>query len=309
MFLYPQALWNPDRDLHASLKEYAALYFGDATLDAYFRELGQGLKDVLKICNYSYPGDAWDSLRVDRESDDALAYHVTGIENGLQGPLARAASLLDAAIRNARNQMYRSRLEQENTSMEYTLLQSKLYYHLLKGEWLCRISKRQKKAGADLEAAAEAALARYTWERLKEDVTRSKLRGDPLMPDPSGLETRVRELLREESQAVSAVSNVNPQGFSIYPLYEQLAGGVGGRSIAGVSGSCAVLWADLPGPRRFLSSQAKGVEWRDEFGQLLTGEKVELSRAPVVAVAPGMAEDKLFDALAASQREGTSGRD
>ncbi len=29
MFLYPQALWDPQRDLNQSLKEYATLYFGD----------------------------------------------------------------------------------------------------------------------------------------------------------------------------------------------------------------------------------------------------------------------------------------
>jgi hypothetical protein len=309
MFLYPQALWNPERDLHASLKEYAALYFGDASLDAYLRELEQGLKDVVKICDYSHPGDGWDSLRNDQESEEALAYHVTGIENGLRGPLPRAASLLDAAIRNAKDPTYRSRLEREKISMDYTLLQSRLYYHLLKGEWLYRISKREKRTGADLDAVAEAALARYTWERLKEDVTRSKLRGDPLMPDPSGLETRVSDLLGEETEAVSAMSDANPEGFAIYPVYEQLKGGVGGSIAAGPGGSCAVLWADLPGSHRFLRAQAKGVQWRDEFGQPWSGENIELATAPVVAVALGMAEDKLFDALAVSQREGASSRE
>ena len=31
-FLYPRALWNPERDLHRPLDEYATLYFGDVRL-------------------------------------------------------------------------------------------------------------------------------------------------------------------------------------------------------------------------------------------------------------------------------------
>jgi hypothetical protein len=51
----------------------------------------------------------------------------------------------------------------------------------------------------------------------------------------------------------------------------------------------------------------KGVQWRDEFGRPLSGEKVDLAAAPVVGVALVMAEDKLFDASAVSQRGGASG--
>lgn len=102
MFLYPQALWNPQRDLNEPIKDYATLYFGDASLTAYFEQLRIGLEDVLKVCEFTIPGNAWDHLRVEGESDAALKSHVDRIERALLGPLPKAASLLRAASSKAR---------------------------------------------------------------------------------------------------------------------------------------------------------------------------------------------------------------
>ncbi len=301
MYLYPKALWNPDHNLRTSLREYAQIYFGDADLDVYFVELEHGLQDVLKICDYAHPGDAWDALRVDRESDEALSHHVQNIEHGLTGSLPRAAMLLDAATGKARNKDYRDRLEREKLSMDYTLFQAKLYYHLLKGESLYRLSTRQRDPKAQIASATELVLARYTWRKLKDLVARSGLKGQPLVPNPAVLEDRVKELAKEQIANPSSLVRVNPLGFSVDPLDEQLMKGVTGYTVGGSSGSTAVVWTDLAESAQTLHPGAPGLVWKDEFGQPLTAADLNLFRAPAVIEAPGMSADKLFNALAQSQ--------
>ena len=301
MYLYPKALWNPDADLRSSITEYAQLYFGDAGLDAYFVELERGLQDALKICDYVHPGDAWDALRVDRESDDALQHHVANIEHGLTGPLAQAAMLLQAASSKARNQEYRDRLERENLSVNFTLLQLRLYYHLLKGESLFRLSRRQHDPEAELGSATESVLARYTWRKLKDLVDRSGLKGQPLIPNPTVLQGRVNDIVKEQKANPSSLVGVNPMGFSVDRLEEQLMKGVTGYTVAGSAGSTAVVWTDLAESAQTLHPGAPGLVWKDEFGQPLSAGELNPFRAPVVVEAPGMSADQLFDALAQSQ--------
>jgi hypothetical protein len=72
LFLFPQVLWNPLRDLVKSIAEYAENYFGDDAMKQYFVALDAGMKDMIRICEYSHPGDAWDRVQPDRESDDAV---------------------------------------------------------------------------------------------------------------------------------------------------------------------------------------------------------------------------------------------
>jgi hypothetical protein len=161
MFLFPQGLWNPQRDLNLSLDEYARLYFGEARLTEYFRKLTKGMKDVLKVCAYRHPGDAWDAVRADAEPDDALGFHVSGLEGAIIGPLTEAGNLLDRSLAQARNPTYLERLRGEQASMNFTLRQARLYYHLLKGELLYRAWKSRHDQEAGLLALAELGLARH----------------------------------------------------------------------------------------------------------------------------------------------------
>jgi hypothetical protein len=301
MYLYPKALWNPDVDLRSSITEYAQLYFGDPGLDAYFVQLEGGLQEVLKICHYVHPGDAWDTLRVDRESDEALSHHVANIEHGLTGPLAQAAMLLHGAIGKARDQEYRDRLQREKLSLDFTLLQARLYYHLLKGEYLFRLSRRQGDPEAELGCATESVLARYTWQKVKEFVERSGLKGQPLIPSPVVLENRVGDFVKEQKASPSSLVGVNSMGFSVDPLEEQLLKGVTGHTVAGSSGSTAVIWTDLAESAHTLRPGAPGLVWKDEFGQPLSADDLNLFQAPVVVEARGMSADRLFNGLAQSQ--------
>ena len=301
MYLYPKALWNPDVNLRSSVTEYAELYFGDAGLDAYFVELEGGLQDVLKICDYVHPGDAWDAPRVDRESDEALSHHVANIERGLTGSLAQAAMLLLAATGKARNQEYRDRIEREKLALDFTLLQARLYYHLLKGEYLFRLSRRQSHPEAELGCATESVLARYTWRKVKELVVLSGLKGQPLIPSPDVLEHRVDDFVKEQKASPSSLGGVNPMGFSVDPLEEQLMRGMTGYTVAGSTGSTVVIWTDLAESAHTLRPGASGLVWKDEFGQPLSAGDFNLFRAPIVVEAAGMSADKLFNALAQSQ--------
>jgi hypothetical protein len=90
-------------------------------------------------------------------------------------------------------------------------------------------------------------------------------------------------------------------GFSIDRLEEQLMKGVTGYTVAGASGSTAVVWTDLPELAQSLHPGAPGLVWKNEFGQPLFAGDVNLRRAPVVVEAPGMSADQLFNALAQSQ--------
>ena len=289
MFLYPQALWNPQRDLNEPIKDYATLYFGDASLTAYFEQLRIGLEDVLKVCEFTIPGNAWDHLRVEGESDAALKSHVDRIERALVGPLPKAASLLRAASSKAQGKTYRARLEGESTSMRYTLLQAKLYYHLLKGEYYYRLWKNSHSPEAGRGALRESVLAHYTWEKQKKLVASAGIKGQPLIPDPAVLQARVKE--------------ITPEGYSVEGLEQHLAGGVLGSIVSTPVGSAAVLWTDVPSSAASLRLGAAGLNWRDEFGQPLEKTRLNLSEAPAVAEAPDMAPEKLFSVLARSQEE------
>ena len=285
-FLSAQALWNPSRDLNESLADYSATYFGDPRLTAYFRELSRGIASVLSICAYQHPGDAWDNLRVERETDEALHEHVLGIEEAVRGPLPRAATLLQSALNETKTKSFRERLAKEQDGLEFTILQSKLYYHLLKGEWLYRVWTRQNDPEAGLGAATEAVLARLTWEKQKRLVGRLLLRGNPLIPDPRSLEQRVAPLMQ--------------QGYSSDHLTQQLMHAVGGIMVSGPSGSRAVVWTDAAASRQAFSKTIPGVRWRDEFGQPVAG-MIDLLASPAVAEGKLLAGDQLFLKLLQSQ--------
>jgi hypothetical protein len=287
MFLYPQAYWNPQRDLNKSLREYAVRYFGDSELVEYFRELTLGLQDVLKICKYEQPGDAWDSLRVDKEPDEALRYHVEGLEQGLRGPLASANSRLESAIRKTQSEPYRARLERERVSMGFTLGQARLYYHLLKGEWLYRIHKSHQDPDAALGMAIESVLARHIYEDLKKFVGRSGIKGEPLVPDPAVMADRVRELQGE--------------GYSVWGIVHRMRKGVNGYIVESAFGSRAVVWTDMEGSKPAMEVRVAGLSWRDEFGQPFAASSLTLSSSPAIVEGPGFSTIKLFDALMASQ--------
>ena len=301
MFLYSEALWNPNRDLWKSLDDYATLYFGDPGLKEYFRKLNLGLKDVLKVCPYQHPGDAWDALRVDQENNSALEFRVQSLKEALTGPLARAAGLLNQSVRRSRSRIYRDRLVGEQKSMNFTLRQATLFYHLLKGELLYREAKDLQDPQAGVGLGTELALARYQWEKQKEFVSRAGLKGNPLIPDPATLGRRWSELLGKVSHNPPHTLDINPGSYSMDSLFEHLQQGVGGSVISGDWGSVAVVWTDLPESKAALRPGRQGLTWLDEFGRPLKPGSLNLYSGPVVVKAKGMPADKLFTALASSQ--------
>ena len=300
MFLYPQALWNPARNLADSLDEYATLYFGDARMHGYFRDLTQGLGDVLKVCRYEHPGDAWDHTRLEQESDGALAFHVRGLQDALEGPLALAAATLDQAARDSQGKSFAKRFAGEQVSMKFTLLQARLYFHLLKGEQLYRVWKSAHDQEAGLGTLTELALARRTWDNEKAFIATSSLKGVPLMPTTSSLEGRAAELRAAITQAPASVVGVNATGFSVDELTEHLLSGVNGYVLSGPTGSQAVLWTDIDHVRPPLSAKP-GLVGRDEFGRPIKIEDQYLRAAPIVIDARGLPADKLFAALLQGQ--------
>jgi hypothetical protein len=309
MFLYPQALWDPQRDLNQSLEEYAKLYFGDPSMGNYLHDLSQGLEGVLKVCHYEHPGDAWDEVRVDEESDEGLQYHVRGLQDALQGPLARAAAELDRAARDAKDRSNQERFGGEQASMNFTLLQAKLYYHLLKGEWLYRIWKSKHDQEAGLGALTELVLAWRTSETEKKFVATSGMKGSPSMPSTRPLEERVTELAEAITHDPANVVGVNVSGFASDGLEEHLMNGVTGYILSGPTGSRAVVWTDVRASR-FLRPRAEGLVLLDELGQPIKSGKLDLYASPLVVDAKGVPASKLFDALLESQLEPqeTSGR-
>ena len=301
MFLYPQALWDPQRDLNQSLKDYATLYFGDPSLAGYFQNLSRGLEDVLKVCHYEHPGDAWDDVRVAQEPDEALEYHVHGFEEAIAGPLAQAAAKLDQSVRRTKNKVLLDRMLSEQVSMNFTLRQAKLYYHLLKGERLYRIWKAQHDQQAGLDALTELALGRYTWESQKKFVATSGMKANPLIPSPSQLEARAEELAHAVTNDPASVVGVNILGFGSDRLDEHLLNGITGYILAGPTGSKAVMWTDVAAHRFALRPGARGLVWLDELGQPLRPGMLDLYDTPAVADAKGLPADQLFNALLASQ--------
>jgi hypothetical protein len=301
MFLYPQALWDPQRDLNQSLQEYATLYFGDPNLTGYFQNLSRGMEDVLKVCFYEHPGDAWDFVGVDQESDGALEYHLRGLHGAIDGPLTRAASALEQAVLRAKDPTQRDRLRGEQVSMNFTLRQAKLYYHLFKGEWLYRVWKSRHEPEAGLAALTELGLARYAWGCQKKFVATTGMKANPLMPSLSELEARAADLVEAVTRDPTSVVGVNISGFSIDSLEEHLMKGVTGYIAAGPTGARAVLWADVASSRSALRPGAAGLAWLDELGQPVKSGALDLFAAPVVVDARGMPVDKLFGALLESQ--------
>lgn len=310
MFLYPQALWNPSSDLNQSLNEYATLYFGDPNLVSYFRDLSHGLEGVLKVCHYDHPGDAWDRVRAAQESDEALEYHVLGLEQAIGGPLARAASTLDQAVRRAKDKHQLERLQGEQVSLNFTIRQAKLCYHLLKGEQLYRTWKKQHDEQAGLNALTELALARYTRGSERKFIVISGMKANPLMPSPRPLEARATELAQAITSDPASVVGVNIFGFGSDSIEEHLLNGVTGYILAGPTGSKAVVWTDVAASRSALRPGTEGLVWLDELGRAIKPGTLDLYVAPAVADAKGMPANKLFDALLASQLkpQGTTGR-
>ena len=249
MFLYPQGLWNPQRDLSQPLEEYARLYFGDGGLKDYFQKLSLGMKDALKVCSYQQPGDAWDFVRVDKESEDALEFHVSGLEGAVVGPLAEAAGVLDQSAAQAKDPTYLERLHGEQASMNFTLRQTKLYYHLLKGERLYRAWKNRHEQEAGLGALVELALARYARSCQEKFMATAGMKAFPMIPGMQSLEARATELSEAITTDPKSVAGVNISGFAINRIDEQLMESITGYIAAGPSGSRAVLWTDVPSSR------------------------------------------------------------
>jgi hypothetical protein len=181
--------------------------------------------------------------------------------------------------------------------MRFTILQAKLYYHLLKGEQLYRTWKSSHSAEAGLGSLAESVLAQRTWEDQKKFVAASQMRGSPLIPAPRHLQEWTSELVQAMTQGPKSISGVNIAGFEVESLEEHLADGVGGTIVAGPTGSRAVLWTDLASSGKSLRPGGIGLRWEDEFGQPLNAG-FDLFEAPVVVDAQGVTSDKLFDALA-----------
>ena len=240
-------------------------------------------------------------MRVDQESDGALEYHVRGLESAIDGPLARAASALDQAVLRAKGPTQRDRLRGEQVSMNFTLHQAKLYYHLFQGERLYRVWKSGHEPEAGLAALTELGLARYAWDSQKKFVATAGMKANPLMPSLRGLEGRGAELVAAVTRDPTSVVGVSISGFSIDSLGEHLMKGVRGYIAAGPTGARAVLWADVASSRSALRPGGAGLAWLDELGQPVKSSALDLFVSPVVVDAKGMPEDKLFGALLESQ--------
>jgi hypothetical protein len=132
-------------------------------------------------------------------------------------------------------------------------------------------------------------------------VAQSGLKGQPLIPNPAELEDLVKKLAKEQIANPSSPVGVNPLGFSVDALDEQLMKGVTGYTVGGSSGSTAVVWTDLAESAQTLQPGSPGLVWKDEFGPPLPGGDLSFFRAPAVIDAPGMSADKLFNALAQSE--------
>ena len=248
LYLFPKALWNPSRDLDRDVAEYAQRWFHDARMTRYFEALGEGMRLLIATCEYQRPGDGWDHIQPDKEPAEAVEPHVRRMEQALTGPLSRAEIELTAAISKARSPHTRKRLLAEKQSLDFTLLQGRLYYHALKGHWLLAVHAAKKDPDSSFAALAEWPLTRESANRLRKFVATSGLRGDVLMPDPEILGRRVRSVARAE-------------GYTIDPLGQLLPEGITGYTISGAHGCRAVLWRDFPGK----TVMPGDLDVRDEF--------------------------------------------
>jgi hypothetical protein len=301
MFLYPQGLWNPDRNLNLSLDEYARLYFGDGRLSDYFLALSHGMKEVLAICAYNHPGDAWDSVKVDRESDNALRIRVSRLEAALLGMLAQAAHSLERCVSQATDATYRARLQGEQASMSFTCYQLRAYYHLLKGEYLYRVWTSSRDQEAGLALLVEVVLARYIRSCQEKLVAATGMKAFPMLPSLQYLEAKAATVTRLISIDPGSVVGVNISGFAIDRLDGHLLEGITGYMIAGPTGSRAVLWTEVASSRFALRTDGPSLLWFDEYRRPIPSGVFDLFISAAVAEANGTSVDKLYSALLRGQ--------
>ena len=289
LFLFPQALWNPDRDLNRPLNEYASVYFGDAAMADYFREIKLAEGGLIKMCRYERMMYSWYHPDAATESEEALAFHAQNMEEAIRGPLARAAAHLSTALHRAANQTFRQRLEREKDSLDYTLLQARLYWHLVRAERYFRPCRDRQEHDACLATAGASVLAHRYRHELEHFVGRSGLMGDPILGDAEGIARKLRGLGR---RGVVHTDYLN----------QQLPSGVDGATIDAGADSAAVLYTDLPGPIYAKRAAHAGLQWYDEVGEPLKGSQINVAGRPVVVKARGMSPEKLFGILMESLR-------
>ena len=289
MFLFPRAYWNPDQDLNIPLNEYAVTYFGDAGMKDYFREIKQAIGGLVKMCRFERMTYSWYHPDAVNESDEALSTHAEDMEKAIRGPLPRATAHLTAALRRTSSPVFRRRLLREKESLDYTFLQARLYWHLVRGERAFRTCRDRQESGACLTAASASVLARHYRIRLERFIGRSGLKGEPIVGDTEGLARKLRGLARR--------SIVNTHFF-----YQQLPAGVDGATVDSGADSMAVIYTDVPGPVHAKNNAVAGVEWRDEFGQTLGETPLNVAGRPVVVEARGTPADSLFNLILKSLR-------
>jgi hypothetical protein len=289
MFLFPKAYWNPDQDLNVPMNEYAVQWFGDSAMKDYFREMKLALGGLVKMCRFERMTYSWYHPDAASESDEAIAFHATNMEQAIRGPLPRAIAHLGTALRRATNPVFRRRIEQEKVWLDYTFLQARLFWHLVRAEVAIRTCREKQEPGACLVAASASVLARHYRMRLERFIGSSKIKGEPIVADTEGLARRLRGLARR------GIVNT-------HFLYQQLPAGVDGATMDSGKDSMAVLCTDVPGPVRARGAAMAGVEWRDEFGQPLGEFPVDVAGRPAVVTARGMDPENLFNVILKSLR-------
>jgi len=289
MFLFPKAYWNPDQDLNIPLNEYAVTYFGDAEMKDYFREIKLALSGLVKMCRFERMTYSWYHPDAVNESAEALAFHARNMEEAIRGPLPRATAHLAAALGRATDPVFRHRIEREQESLDYTFLQARLYWHLVRAEHAFRTCRDRQEPGACLVAASSSVLARHYRIRLERFIGRTGLKGEPIVGDTEGLARKLRGLARR--------SIVNTSF-----LYQQLPAGVDGAVIDCGADSMAVIYTDLPGPVYWKGAAETGIKCLDEFGQSLGDPPFDVAGRPVVVEGRGIGPNALFDRILESLR-------
>ena len=289
MFLFPKAYWNPDQDLNIPLNEYAVTYFGDAEMKDYFREIKLALAGLVKMCRFERMTYSWYHPDAVNESAEALAFHARNMEEAIRGPLPRATAHLAAALSRAADPVFRRRIEREKESLDYTFLQARLYWHLVRGEHAFRACRDRQEPGACFVAASSSVLARHYRIRLERFIGRTGLKGEPIVGDTEGMARKLRGLARR--------SIVNTSF-----LYQQLPAGVDGAVIDCGADSMAVIYTDLPGPVYWKGAAETGIKCLDEFGQPLGDPPFDVAGRPVVVEGRGVDPNALFDHILESLR-------
>ena len=236
------------------------------------------------MCRFERMTYSWYHPDAINESNEAIAFHAEHMEQAIRGPLPRATAHLEAALRRASSPVFRRRLEREKESLDYTFLQARLYWHLVRGEVGFRACRDRQEPGACLVAASASVLARHYRLRLERFIGRSGMKGEPIVGDTEGLARRLRSLARR------SIVNTNF-------LFQQLPAGVDGATMDSGTDSMAVIYADVPGPVHAKGAPAAGVEWRDEFGQPLGEFPLDVAGRPVVVAAHGMGPTALFNLI------------